>query len=141
MPAFIETENHAINNGTFIRLGKEDLLRLPWMAKAIASAGSKLFLNDSLGYTLVDVNAGGAITRTESSIFDSNPGPLYVARYSADKAERYYLLEMIRDADGFVENEPLNIVPIFKVTVSDNHYTDQDGLRMFSDGEEVWRYH
>ena len=140
MSAFIEAETHAIHSGTFTRLDKEELLRLPWMAKALASAGSKLFLNDCLGYTVVDVNDGGAITRTESSIFDSNPGPLYVARYSADKKERLYLLEMCRDEDGFVKSEPLNITPIVKVTVSDNHHTDRDGLRMFSDGEEVWRY-
>jgi hypothetical protein len=132
--AFIETENHAIHNGTYSRLDKEELLRLPWMAKIISSPGSKLFLNDCLGYTVAEINAGGAITR-------SGGGPMYVARYSADKKERYYLLEMVRNPDGFVENDPLNTVPIFKVTVSDCHHTDQDGLRMFSDGEEVWRYH
>jgi hypothetical protein len=136
MSAFIETENHAIHNGTYTRLDKEELLRLPWMAKAISSAGSKLFLNNCLGYTVLDVNTGGAIATN----LDLNPGPLYIARYSADKKERLYLLEMSRNEDGFVKSEPLNIVPIFKVTVSDNHYTDRDGLRMFSDGEEVWRF-
>ena len=131
-------ENYVIHNGTYQRLEKAELMELPWIHECLASAdaGAMLFINNCRGFKVSNINDGGAIMGP-----DPQAAPIYIGRYSADKKpNRFYILRMCRDDDGFVEQEPWEIIPIRKVTVSAD-YTDSAGPRVFSDGPDFWRYY
>lgn len=132
-----DTETQVIHRGSYQRLEKAELMELPWIRECLsssASAGSMLFINNCLGFQVSSINDGGAIMGS-----DPQAAPIYIGRYSEDKADRFYILQMYRGDDGFVQQEPWEIIGIRKVTVSANH-TGGDGPRVFSDGPNVWRY-
>lgn len=129
-----DNETFVIHSGTYQRLEKAELMELPWIRECLASVstGAILFVNNTRGFKVNSINDGGAIMGP-----DLTSPPIYIARYK--KPDRFYILEMIRDDDGFVELEPYQITRIFKVTVSTN-YIDSVGPRVFSNGPNVWQY-
>ncbi len=115
---------------SWIKLGKKDLMEIPWMKEVIEVKNARLFVNVYMGFPITEITDGG--------IMDiGNNERLYIEK-NITTPSRLKLFMILINSDGI--SKPYMNVDIEDITVSTTYGSMSDGFRVYQPESIKYKY-
>lgn len=138
--------NESLFVDNFIILNREELFNIPWMNEVHDTPNSKLFINDHIGLTILNIDYDGEIAVWEGGI----NAPVYILQNINNPSElvlrRLVKVDKQNDDNNNDDDDDYEYFKIIYenyikcVTVSTNFVYNPDGTRTFFDGPNKYYY-